>query len=112
MQCIPPEMRDTSTTTIFGDKHESLIGFNQKDEMILRPQYTCLGVAWTKKEGKLFLTYSHWGKLVKEIDEVVVLTRRVVSSIISKAYDPVGYAFAFTLSGKLALQEAWTMGGA
>ena len=67
----------------------------------------CLGIVWSFENEKSFLAYSHWSEISDEAKNAGTLTRRIISSIVSKAFDPLGLASALVLPGKLALHYSW-----
>ena len=64
---------------------------------------------WTHENNKSFLTYNHWNAISEEARDTAVISRRKISSIVSKCFDPLGLACPLVLPGKIALHYSWKL---
>ena len=74
------------------------------DPAIISKTTKCLGMSWTPKED--ILHYSTYAELSS--DTKLKQTKRGISSVIPRIYDPTGLLQPFIIKGKLILQAAWT----
>ena len=109
MNAIPKILWGRDAIKTIGHKDEELVSFNNKDDAIRRPINKCLGVEWTHENNKSFLTYNHWNAISEEARDTAVISRRKISSIVSKCFDPLGLACPLVLPGKIALHYSWKL---
>ena len=109
MESIPKILWGKDAITTIGKKDEELVSFNHKDDAIRRPINKCLGVEWSHENNTSFLTYNHWNAISEEARDTAVISRRKISSIVSKCFDPLGLACPLVLPGKIALHYSWKL---
>ena len=76
------------------------------DPEIVSQSTKCLGMSWTPKTD--VLNYNSYESLSQLEGKALKLTKRGISSVIPRIYDPTGLLQPFILKGKLILQSAWT----
>ncbi len=76
------------------------------DPDIISQTGKCLGMTFCPKTD--VFNYSSYEKLSQLEGKALKMTKRGISSIIPKIYDPTGLLQPFILKGKLILQQAWT----
>ena len=76
------------------------------DPEIISQSTKCLGMSWTPKTD--VLNYNTYESLSQLEGKALKLTKRGISSVIPRIYDPTGLLQPFILKGKLILQSAWT----
>ncbi len=74
------------------------------DPAIISKTTKCLGMSWTPKDDTL--RYNSYEGLSN--DKTLKNTKRGISSVIPRIYDPTGLLQPFIIKGKLILQSAWT----
>ena len=94
---------NTETKTTDGDKDEDNITFGDPD--IISQTTKCLGMSWVPKTD--IFDYHSYESLSQLEGKTLKLTKRGVSSVIPRIYDPTGLLQPFILKGKLILQSAW-----
>ena len=100
LKTIPKEIR--SPYEEVGDKPNEII-FGDPEIVSLTTK--CLGMSWTPKEDMLH--YNSYAELSKLNGKALKLTKRGISSVIPRIYDPTGLLQPFIVKGKLILQAAW-----
>ena len=76
------------------------------DPDIISQTAKCLGMTFCPKTD--VFNYSSYEKLSQLEGKALKMTKRGISSIIPRIYDPTGLLQPFILKGKLILQQAWT----
>ena len=107
MGSIPKILWGEDAIKTIGKEDEELVSFNHKDDAIRRPINKCLGVEWSHENNTSFLTCNHWNAIPEEAMDASVISRRKISSIVSKCFDPLGLACPLVLPGKIALHYFW-----
>ena len=85
------------------NKEDIDITFGDPD--IISQGTKCLGMSWIPK--KDVFNYSSYKGLSEIEEKSLKLTKRGISSLIPKIYDPTGLLQPFILKGKLILQQTW-----
>ena len=97
------EIVPNDTNTESDKKEEENITFGDPD--IISQTTKCLGMSWIPKSD--IFDYHSYEALSKIEGKALKLTKRGISSIIPRIYDPTGLLSPFILKGKLILQAAW-----
>ena len=82
---------------------ESHIAFGDPD--IISQTTKCLGMTFCPKTD--IFNYNSYEELSTLEGKALKLTKRGISSIIPRIYDPTGLLQPFILKGKLILQQTW-----
>ena len=76
------------------------------DDDIISKTTKCLGMSWVPKED--IFDYHTYESLSKVDVKSLKMSKRGISSILGRIYDPCGLLQPFILKGKLILQDTWT----
>ena len=98
--CSHPELiaHLPSETKLHGDK-------NIVDLAAGTAEIKALGVQWNYSED-VFL-FPHANTLISKAKEIIMITKRVVSSFAGQIFDPLGLVLPITIAGKILLQKSW-----
>ncbi|KAK3710011.1 hypothetical protein QZH41_013181, partial [Actinostola sp. cb2023] len=75
-----------------------------EDNTAASPTVKVLGLTWEAKSDTLSLSVE---TMIKEIRVIDRITKRIVLSIASKLFDPLGYVEPVTVKAKIMIQELW-----
>ena len=81
----------------------SLLAVEFSDKSLSDDQIPMLGMKWLTESD----VFSYKGPLV---DTDLVITKRVILSLFSKLFDPLGFAAPYVLVAKLLFQDLWSKG--